>query len=168
MISTISDRVSNLENQNSEIKNQTAENRKAIPEITIETTNKEKISIHPIEKLNNGLNDQIKDSKPVIQTDNKSLPELPLHFSDTDELMTELTSRTGATKEQVRLAIHRTKKFETQGKVKKSFLGLLLSVIETIKTEDAAKRLAEDTKEGDPADHAREKRKKIIESLYMS
>ncbi|WP_066638367.1 hypothetical protein [Desulfolucanica intricata] len=160
--------VSNLENQNSEIKNQTAGNRKAIPEITTEITDKEIISIHPIDKLNDGLNDQIKDSKPLIQIDNKSLSELPLHFSDTDELMTELTSRTGATKEQVRLAIQRTKEFEARGKVKRSFLGLLLSVIETVKTEDAAKRLVEDTKGGDPADHAREKRKKIIESLYMS
>ena len=166
--SKIENEVSNLENPNSETKNQTAKNRKAIPEITTEITNKEKRSINLSETFADGLTDE-EDLKPQIsQVDNKIKTELPLHFSETEELLAELVNRTGATKEQICRAIRRTKEFEAQGKVKKSFMGLLLSVIETIKTEDTAKGLARDIRESDPAYAAREKRKKMLESLYMN
>ncbi|ACV62278.1 hypothetical protein Dtox_1403 [Desulfofarcimen acetoxidans DSM 771] len=165
--SKIENGVSNLENPNSETKNQTAKNRKAIPEITTEITNKEKISIYPAETFTDGLTDEENLKPPNSQIDYRVDTELPLHFSNTEELLAELVNRTGASKEQVCRAVQRTKEFEAQGKVKKSFMGLLFSVIETIKTEDTAKGLTSEIKEGNSA-AASEKQKRLLESLYMN
>ncbi|MEW5953366.1 MAG: hypothetical protein AB1815_06400 [Bacillota bacterium] len=124
-----------------------------------------------IEKITN-----IKKQDPSI---NQSSREIHVSRARTDGWMDEITNldnkdsvlaylreNTGATDEQIRLAITRTMELKAAGKVKSNLLGLLLKVLETVRTEDVLKQLADD-KAGDESEKFRREKKEFIKSLYL-
>ena len=136
----------------------------AIPEITTEITLKEDQSICQTSFSNSPQTASTENDRRI----EKQEDNFDLNFNSPEELISSLKNKTGATEDQIIRAVKRTKELEDQGKVRKSFHGLLLSVIETIKKEDVTKTIAQ-IKGGDPAELARQQRRnQLLESLYRS
>lgn len=145
------------ENQIFNIENQTLRNRKAIPEITTEITTEVDPSINQSSK-----EIQVSMASGWIDGGMDDITN-----SDKNELLANLRESTGATDEQIRLAIARTMELKAAGKVKSNLLGLLLKVVETVKTEDMLKQLAND-EAGDESQQSKSRKKEFIKSLYLS
>lgn len=152
------DPFSKTENGSSKTENRTSRNRKAIPEITTEITTEVDPSINQSSKeihvsKARGWTDGVMDE--ITNSDNK------------DALLAYLQENTGATDEQIRLAIARTMELKAAGKVKSNLLELLLKVVETVMTEDVLKQLVDD-KACDESKKSKSEKKEFIKSLYLS
>lgn len=91
-----------------------------------------------------------------------------INFENKDALLAHLRENTGATDEQIHMAIARTMELKAAGKVKSNLLGLLLKVVETVKTEDILKQLAEAKAGGKSQKSKSSSKKEFIKSLYLS
>ena len=160
-----------IENRNSNMENQTLRNRKAIPEITTEITNRDYLSIHPSANEENCILD---NNKPVDEltdgwTDgNPEANNNQEELAKVNKIINELCQKTGAKPSQVQRAIMRANEIEEQGKLKGNYLGLIESIARTIVKEDLVKSQNPDRGEVTKSKSNKKSKKELIKSLYMS
>jgi hypothetical protein len=96
-----------------------------------------------------------------INTDNNHL--VP---TDATLIIKSICDNTGATQEQVRMAVKRAENMEKKGKVKGNFIKLVEAITATIVKEDLLKNSRKTIMTGD--EEVNLKKKDFIKSLYMS
>jgi len=161
------------ENRSSNLENQTLQNRKAIPEITTEITNKDyNQSIYPsTDKDNVTLADEPDDQSTDGWTD--GLPGVMRRLDQNSErhetpqaskVIKQLCENTGASINQVREAVRRANQLEKEGKLKGNYLKLVESIARTVIQEDLVKNSGLD----DYGGTRQNTKKDLIKSLYRS
>lgn len=141
-ISGTEDRILNLENR-------TSANRKAIPEITTEITNKDYIqSIYP--SVSNTKIVPVHKNQGTVKTDG---------LMDGEELVNHISEETGATHAQVRKAIQKVMDLEKSGKIQitSSFVNYVRTTVNTIMQDDKLKA---------QASKSEQKKKTLMRSMY--
>lgn len=86
--------------------------------------------------------------------------------TDATLIIKSICNNTGATQEQVRIAVKRAENMEKKGKVKGNFIKLVEAITATIVKEDLLKNSRKTIMTGD--EEVNLKKKDFIKSLYMS
>lgn len=86
--------------------------------------------------------------------------------TDATLIIKSICDNTGATQEQVRMAVKRAENMEKKGKVKGNFIKLVEAITATIVKEDLLKNSRKTIMTGD--EEVNLKKKDFIKSLYMS